>query len=278
MTEFAAVCDRGNNGTELQLSFLRHLPIAALLLACSCSEDDGAPANSSTGATGGTAGVGGSSAGSGGSGGAKPKCLADGTHIDVVLNPNPIGHVDQDWSTVGAVTSASKNEFTVDTCAPNSGCTPALQKVTIKAPGLDAVLPLGAFVRLHVVTDVYNNNSLETTFSVQNVPTWKGQTNPASTTERWYLLTSEQSLEHPDAPFKVSSRALQCASQSEGGSGQLHEVVFTDPGGSSTKLAHDQPATLMLGGQSWDVQVLRAFQRYGLDRPDPFSWYAESIE
>lgn len=259
------------------MSPLRHLQVVVIVLACACSENN-VPPDPSSGATGGSAGGGGSSAGSGGSAGAPHQCAADGPSIEVVLDPNPIGLVDQEWDTTGVITTTSKNEFSLDTCAPNSACAPTFQKVTVKAPGMVAVLPVGAFVRLHLVQGIYNNNSTATTFSVRNVPTWNGEANPVSTTERWYLLTSDESLEHPDAPFEVSSVELQCPSESEGGVGQAYEVIFTDPGGASTQLAHSQPTTLMLGGQTWDVQVLRAFRYYGFDRPIPFSWYAESVD
>ena len=197
-------------------------------------------------------------------------CDVGGAHIEVTLDPNPLAHVDQEWEAIGAITGASKNEFSVDTCAPNSGCKPAVQKVTVKAPGLVALLPVGAFVRLRVVMEVYNISQVATTFSVRNVPSWNGAANPVSTTDRWYLLTSEQSLEHPDAPFEVSSSALPCPGPLQGGKGKLYDLIFTDPGGSSTKLALNQPATLMLGG--------RAYESYNFDSPIAFSWYAESIE
>jgi len=199
-----------------------------------------------------------------------------GSHIEVTLDPNPIDYgLAPEWDTVAAITKSGKNEFTVDTCAPNSACTPKLVKIAIKATGLDVTVPVGAYVRLHVVTSWYGYN-ISTTFSVRNVPTWNGSANPVSTNEHWYLLTSQEVLKHPDAPFQVSSNALDCLPRFEGGKGQLYEVVFTDPGGASTTLAHDQPTTLSLAGQTWNVQVLRAFQPYGLDYPNPFSWYASS--
>ncbi len=206
-------------------------------------------------------------------------CDVGGAHIEVTLDPNPIDHgLAPEWDTIGVITKSAKNELTVDTCAPNSGCSPSFTKVSIQAPGLEVLFPLGAFVRLHVATSTYNNGLHATTFGVRNVPTWSGAANPVSTTDRWYLLTSEQSLEHPDAPFEVSSSALPCPGPLQGGKGKLYDVIFTDPGGGSTKLAHNQAATLMLGGQSWNVQVLRAYESYNLDRENAFSWYAESIE
>lgn len=135
-------------------------------------------------------------------------CDVGGAHIEVTLDPNPIDHgLAPEWDTIGVITKSAKNELTVDTCAPNSGCSPSFTKVSIQAPGLEVLFPLGAFVRLHVATSTYNNG--------------------------------------------------------------LH---------ATTKLALNQPATLMLGGQSWNVQVLRAYESYNLDRENAFSWYAASIE
>lgn len=206
------------------------------------------------------------------------ECAVAGQHIEVTLDPNPIGTSSPEWQTTGAIDASQENSFVIDTCPPGSGCAPTFVKVVIEAPGLHQVLPVGAFINLHVVTHHYGYNNVATMLSVRNVPTWQGIVNPVSNVERWYLLTSEQSLEHPDAPFQVSSHALQCPLPTEGGAGKLHELTFTDPGGSSTTLGHGQPATLKMAGQTWNVQVLRAFEPYGFDYPDPYTWYASSSE
>lgn len=197
-------------------------------------------------------------------------CSEEGMHIFVTVEPDPIAEGQSgEWDVEGAIVSTKLNGFQLDTCPPGESCTEHLFDVKVSATGLWSHIPVGAYVRVHLI-DMVSYTGTDTTFAVQNLPSWQGSQNPASDSTDWYLLTAEQYLTHPDAPFDVKPVALDC---SESG-GVLYDLVFSDSSGNTATLDYDGVATLELGGQMWDIKVLRAFQSPGYDAPVPFTWLA----
>jgi hypothetical protein len=72
-------------------------------------------------------------------------------------------------------------------------------------------------------------------------------------------------------PVLLAGFALGCSDDSTGG--VLYELVFSDSAASAT-LSHNGTATVSLGGQAWDIRVLRAFELFNYDNPVPFTWLA----
>jgi hypothetical protein len=248
--------------------------LVAFLLAIGCNDDTQAT-DAQDAATGGAAGSAGGS-GSAGSGGLS-SCLAPGNQISISIEPSPLDGGIGAWDATGVVTAAAtKNSFVIDSCAPTTGCGSSLTSVTLEPAAIDVGLQVGAYVRVRYEASPYNTGLIQAKLSVANVPSWDGKPNPVSTAEAWNFFAVEGALQHPDTPFEVSSAALDCAPPPEG-HGKSYTVMFRasadDPW---TTLEQDESATLTVDGRQWKIAVVRAFELYGFDRPNPFAWWASA--
>lgn len=160
------------------------------------------------------------------------------------------------------ISAATANTFTIDTCEPGSGCTPAATHFTIKTlepTNIDVGLKPGAFVQIHFATELYNAGQLRTVLGVENVAAWNGKPNPVAPSDHWQFLAVDGQLENPHAPFDVSSEALDCAPlpQSTGWS----RLTFAAATGAPLVLEHGESGSLDAAGRTWHVAVVRAFNR-----------------
>lgn len=256
----------------------RRVILIAFLAATACS-DSGHPATAGTdaavGGSGGAAGVG----GSGGTGGL-PRCFQLPNAIVIAVEPPPFDEGINDWELTGAVTAEDKNSFTIDTCAPSTGCAPSLTTFTVDARRagvglpLDVGLQVGAYVRVRYQTYGYNMGEIGTQLAVANLPSWDGKQNPVSTSDVWEFFATEGALLQAEMPFEVDSRPLDCAPEGEG---TIHKLrVRAAAGAPWTELLQNESTTLNTNGQKWLVSVVRAFQYNGYDGPSPFAWWASA--
>lgn len=73
---------------------------------------------------------------------------------------------------------------------------------------------------------------------------------------------------------QVSSAPVDCV---PGDTGKLHELIFSEPGGTETVVPQSLTDKAELGGQSWTVKNVRSFEYGGYDGLPPFAWWATSV-
>lgn len=250
----------------------------AVVVAIGCSET---PANSAQGlaadgAAAGAGGAAGAGAGGGGAagGGGPPACSLPDSRIAISIDAVGDGGALREWDASGAITARDASSFVLDTCAPSAGCTPTPTTVRVEAPGIDLGLEAGAFVEVRYRAAAYNGGQIAASVSVTNLPIWDGRPNPVSSVAGLRFVASEGGLAHPGLPFELSSTARACAPPPAGQGVAYAVLVRPGDAGPWTTLEQGASTTLVASDVSWQITVVRAFQLFGQDRPDPFAWWA----
>ena len=152
----------------------------------------------------------------------------------------------------GQVAQVAPGVVVVDTCPPNANCAPTLATLSVKAPGYELSLPMGAFVelRMHVEQPMGCGSRL----LITSLPEWAGMPNPAGPLDP-VLLAASEGLEgtFPEAPFGIDKVSV-CKMGIAGGAEAFSLRFFA---------AGDPPGSGVTVTQGASVVWSASFQKHG---------------
>jgi hypothetical protein len=177
----------------------------------------------------------------------------------------------------GRITRSLADSFELDTCAPNADCAVTLVRIEVRVPGLNAYLPLGAFVRVtYQITGGYGcGQALE----VSAMPTWGGVANPYPHNSALMLAISDGGGTFTSSPYEIDRVALGCRPITPSCSSEKpdeYALVFLPGAGSggSVQVGMGESKVLDLGQPllSYMARNLRSFQTEHCDDYGNFAW------
>ncbi len=243
--------------------------LAVLGAACGGSVDGG-PGAGGGGAGGGAGGAGG---GAGGGGGSAPEGCpwAHGT-LSIEIAPfqgdppscDVMDEMPVVWTATGAVVQVDAQSLVIDECPADGNCAPMLTTVTVQGNDLALSVPLGAFVKV-THTQIRAFYGCTDSVIIENVPSFGGLTNPASTEDRVYLAGADGEIASFDGvPFDVGRVLLDCPESAEPGCGYYEPGLYGLQAG-STLVLMGETTTIDAGGRSFAFRNLRSYQTSACD-------------
>jgi hypothetical protein len=178
----------------------------------------------------------------------------------------------------GRITRAQLDSFELDTCPPNADCAATFARIEVLAPGLNARMPVGAFVR--VTYQITRFFACQQALEVSTIPSWGGVENPYHAKSALLLAISDGGSTFETSPYKIDRVPLGCRPITPGCSSvkpdeyalTFHATVGTGGGiqvgmGESELLDLGQPAFRYL------ARNLRSFQTEYCDDYWNFAWF-----
>ncbi|MBI5532199.1 MAG: hypothetical protein HY898_05770 [Deltaproteobacteria bacterium] len=172
--------------------------------------------------------------------------------------PAGIGSVTFQGSIDSVAYGTDSLEIGVNTCPPFANCI-SINKISVKAPGMYAYMPQGAFVTVQAeVVDASGWGCMQR-IQIINLPEWEGMKNPMGNSMGIYLAGADgQVASFDSAPFKVDKLFLNCPvdggsscstepmgeyalqfSSKTAGPGDQAPIVFMGPSGGYLQFQHD---------------------------------------
>jgi hypothetical protein len=149
----------------------------------------------------------------------------------------------------GSISGSLATGWTIDSCVPNTGCSPQTSTLRVTSPTLDITIPSGTFVRIRIAKGKGGVPPIcWTNVFLQNLPTWAGVPNPTGTDEGLWLAVDRSSVAYAQliSPFTVMMGEQEQCLSSDGH--RPYNLRF-----SATNSTVDDLSVLLATTQVWQV-------------------------
>jgi hypothetical protein len=124
------------------------------------------------------------------------------------------------------VLASTPTSLSLDLCPPNYGCPMMKASLEVHAAGLSIGIPTGALLSIQIDVWTPPGGGCMQAVLVQNLPTWSGVPNPASTESfLWFTGTDGGATTFYEAPFSVT--AMPDCNDEPGAPYENQELTFT---------------------------------------------------
>lgn len=150
--------------------------------------------------------------------------------------------------------------WTIDTCLPADGCSPAYATLRVAASDLAVELPAGSFVRVRAGVEQAQVDVCRQRLQVDNLWQWNGAPNPVVGVDSLLLAAADGVVGAlPGAPFGVALEPIACEVSGEY---VYHQLRFFDPSApdNGVVLSMGHVGQLDVAGDRLTIENLRSFE------------------